>query len=86
VIYIVLPAWNEAANLPALLRSMKKHLEEAGLTEYHVVVIDEGSTDCTAGVVSSLKADLPLTLRKNELNLGLAETLKRGLMCALAGS
>lgn len=83
MIYIVLPAWNEAANLPALLRSMKKHLEEAGLTEYHVVVIDDGSTDCTAGVVSSLKADLPLTLRKNERNLGLAETLKRGLMCAL---
>jgi dolichol-phosphate mannosyltransferase len=83
VIYIVLPAWNEAANLPALLRSMKRNLEEAGLREYHVVVIDDGSTDGTADVVSSLKADVPLTLRQNERNLGLAETLKRGLMCAV---
>jgi len=83
VIYLVLPAWNEAANLPALLRSMKRNLEEAGLSEYHVVVIDDGSTDGTADVVSSLKADVPLTLRQNERNLGLAESLKRGLMCAL---
>ena len=83
MIYLVLPAWNEAANLPALLRSMKRNLEEAGLSEYHVVVIDDGSTDGTADVVSSLKADVPLTLRQNERNLGLAESLKRGLMCAL---
>ena len=83
MIYVVLPAWNEAANLPALLRSMKKNREEAGLTKYHVVVIDDGSTDRTAGVVSSLKTELPLTLRGNERNLGLAETLKRGLMWAV---
>jgi len=83
VIYLVLPAWNEPANLPSLLRSMKRNLEEAGLGEYHVVVIDDGSTDGTADVVSSLKADVPLTLRQNERNLGLAESLKRGLMCAL---
>jgi dolichol-phosphate mannosyltransferase len=83
VIYIVLPAWNEAANLPPLLRSMKRNLEEAGLSQYHVVVIDDGSTDGTADVVSSLKADVPLTLRQNERNIGLAETLKRGLMCAV---
>jgi dolichol-phosphate mannosyltransferase len=79
VIYIVLPAWNEAANLPALLRNMKESLEEAGLTEYLVVVIDDGSTDGTAAVVTSLSPDLPVTLRENERNLGLAETLKRGL-------
>ncbi len=83
MIYIVLPAWNEAANLPALLRSMKRNLEEAGLSEYHVVVIDDGSTDGTADVVNSLKADVPLTLRQNERNFGLAESLKRGLMCAV---
>ena len=83
MIYLVLPAWNEPANLPSLLRSMKRNLEEAGLSEYHVVVIDDGSTDGTADVVSSLKADVPLTLRQNERNLGLAESLKRGLMCAL---
>jgi glycosyltransferase involved in cell wall biosynthesis len=65
VIYIALPAWNEAANLPALLQNMKKSLEEAGLTEYLVVVIDDGSTDGTAAVVTSLSPDLPVTLREN---------------------
>lgn len=65
--------------MPALLRNMKRSLEEAGPTEYLVVVIDDGSTDGTAAVVTSLNPDLPVTLRENGRNLGLAETLKRGL-------
>src|SRR6202008_1556530 len=40
---IFIPAWNEAASLPALLEEARRELPEADL-----LVIDDGSTDETA--------------------------------------
>jgi glycosyltransferase involved in cell wall biosynthesis len=42
---VFIPAWNEEANLPAVLESLRAELPEAD-----VVVIDDGSTDRTADV------------------------------------
>ena len=47
---IVVPAFNEAANLPALLASLSSHLPT--LTErWEVLVVDDGSRDATALVM-----------------------------------
>lgn len=42
---VFIPAWNEAENLPSVLRELKREIPEAD-----VLVIDDGSTDRTAEV------------------------------------
>lgn len=77
---VVLPAFNEALNLPPLLDRIKASL--AGLP-HEVIVVDDGSIDDTAAIAESRAAD-GVTLQKNPQNMGLAETLKRGLVSAVA--
>ena len=50
---VFIPAWNEEANLPAVLEELAAELPEAD-----VVVIDDGSVDATAEVARSGGADV----------------------------
>ena len=50
---VFIPAWNEEANLPAVLEELAAELPEAD-----VVVIDDGSEDATAEVARSGGADV----------------------------
>jgi dolichol-phosphate mannosyltransferase len=78
-VWIVLPAFNEAGNLPALLRSFREIQEDAYRVEVRVIVIDDGSTDGTAGVALDAAGTLPVEVLRNESNRGLAETFVRGM-------
>ena len=82
MIYVVLPAYNEGANIAPLLRTLKTAMKNAGLPDYQVLVVNDGSTDDTLAVLNGLRAELPVTVIDNETNQGLAETLKRGLVRA----
>jgi dolichol-phosphate mannosyltransferase len=80
MIHIVLPAYNEAENIGPLLLSIRTSMKNAGLPDYKVLVVNDGSTDNTLDVLRGLKSELPLDIMENEQNMGLAETLKRGLV------
>ncbi|HNS03303.1 MAG TPA: glycosyltransferase family 2 protein [Anaerolineae bacterium] len=57
---LILPAHNEANNLPRVIPEAR-----AAATDYDLVVIDDGSRDATAAVAASLNADvvsLPVNL------------------------
>lgn len=82
MIHVVLPAYNEGPNIAPLLRNLKTAMRNAGLPDYQVLVVNDGSTDDTRAVVEGLKGELPVTVMDNESNQGLAETLKRGLVRA----
>lgn len=69
---VVIPAHNEAATLPDVVRGSAAHAP--------VIVVDDGSTD---GTVEAL-ADLPVTLLRNDRNRGKAASLWRGFQRALA--
>src|SRR5262250_3071490 len=43
---IVLPAYNEADNLPALLRGLQQAMEDSGFS-YEIILVDDGSRDRT---------------------------------------
>jgi len=45
---IVIPAFNEAENVPLLAEELRKELAGARLDDYEVVFVDDGSTDETA--------------------------------------
>ena len=65
---VLIPAWNEEANLPAVLDDLRAHLPDAD-----VLVVDDGSTDRTADVAREHGAQV-LSLGVNRgLRIGIAE-------------
>lgn len=45
---IVIPAYDEAENVPLLAEELRKELAAAGLESYEVIFVDDGSRDATA--------------------------------------
>lgn len=79
MIYIVLPAYNEEKTLPSLLEAIRENMDEASLP-YRVIIVNDGSTDDTAGVVSHASARMPIEIVEHSQNKGLAEALRTGLL------
>jgi hypothetical protein len=73
---VVIPAFNEEASLPAVLRA----LAACGYG-HDVVVIDDGSRDRTAAVARAAGA----TVLSNPKNLGYRHALRTGMRHALGG-
>ncbi|WP_447007511.1 glycosyltransferase [Saccharothrix isguenensis] len=79
--HIVLPAYNEAASLPPLLR----RLAEVALTEQLTAwVVDDGSSDGTAEVAIAGVPGLDVRLVSHPVNLGLGQAVQSGLRAVLA--
>lgn len=77
MIIVLLPAYNEASNLPAVLAKIKDEMRIAGL-DYRVVVVNDGSVDETAAVSQAHAAHMPLDVVHHRVNRGLWETVRDG--------
>jgi len=64
---VFIPAWNEEANLPAVLDELRTELPDAD-----VLVVDDGSTDATADVARSHGATVVSFGEKRGLRAGIA--------------
>ncbi len=81
-VHVVLPAYNEAANIGAVLKSLEKAAVESSL-RLHTVVVDDGSADRTSEVVRLHAGSLPTTLIEHAVNLGLGAAIRSGLLSAV---
>ncbi|TWT67618.1 Undecaprenyl-phosphate mannosyltransferase [Posidoniimonas polymericola] len=81
-VLVVLPAYNEGEALPPLLESIAKTLE-GRVADYEIIVVDDGSADNTALVVSRASFEYPVRLVRHERNSGLAAALRTGLETAV---
>jgi dolichol-phosphate mannosyltransferase len=80
-IWIVLPAFNEAAGLPALLRAIGR-LQQDRPGDVHVIVVDDGSTDGTGEAARRFAGPalgVPVTVLVHPENRGLAAAIRTGL-------
>ncbi|RYY55797.1 MAG: glycosyltransferase [Chitinophagaceae bacterium] len=76
-ISVILPAYNCEKYIAQAVQSILSQ----SFSDFELLVIDDGSTDSTASVVSDLK-DPRLALIRNERNIGLVSTLNRGISMA----
>lgn len=82
VIYVVLPAYNEASSIGAVLDALARTAEQGGMV-FHAIVVDDGSLDSTAEVARSHDAGMPVSLLEHSTNLGLGTAIRDGLLKAV---
>jgi dolichol-phosphate mannosyltransferase len=78
MIYFILPAYNEEKNIKILLNDIYNFYKKKKIP-FHVVVINDGSSDETYKNIKKIKKKFDkLTLLNNKKNMGLGMTLKTG--------
>jgi glycosyltransferase involved in cell wall biosynthesis len=81
LVTVVIPAWNESANLPGCVQALRGTL---AASDYEIVIVDDGSKDDTLSVARRLADDDPTRTRvlAHEINQGLGAALRTGFGAA----
>jgi len=82
-IIVVLPAYNEEANIGNLLRRIFESLTDEHLG-FSIIVVDDGSSDRTHQILEEYGRDFPLIIHRHAENQGLGATIRDGLRQAAA--
>jgi dolichol-phosphate mannosyltransferase len=83
VIRFVIPAYNEAENIPRLLSDLAPVARELGA---RVIIVDDGSTDGTGDVIREHAQDMHLAVVTHTVNRGLGTAINTGIRSALKES
>jgi dolichol-phosphate mannosyltransferase len=83
VIRFVIPAYNEAENIPNLMADLAPRARELGA---RIIFVDDGSSDGTAEVIEAHRDDLHLAVVRHTVNRGLGTAINSGLRAALGES
>jgi dolichyl-phosphate beta-glucosyltransferase len=80
---IVIPAYNEETRLPKTLERILGWLQEQTFKSQEVIVVDDGSTDGTAGIAEQYgKPPSPVRLLRNPGNRGKGYAVRHGMLDA----
>ena len=74
MLYICIPAYNEAPTVGLLLWRLRSVMQEFA-REYEIIVYNDGSTDATAETLKSYEEVLPLTVLSGEVHRGYGHAL-----------
>lgn len=74
-VYVLLPAFNEEAALPILIPKFAAVLTRLG-NPFLIIVGNDGSSDQTGSVATTLASDYPLEVLHHRVNRGLGETAR----------
>jgi dolichol-phosphate mannosyltransferase len=83
MIRFVIPAYNEAENVPRLLADLAPVARNLGA---RVIFVDDGSTDGTAEVIRAHARDLHFAIVTHTVNRGLGTAINTGIRAALGES
>lgn len=82
VIQIIIPAFNEEKRIGATLERIYAYTSASGL-DMRVMVVEDGSRDCTPDIVEGLKARFPsLKLLQLGRNRGKGAAVRAGMLAA----
>ncbi|MDA1232643.1 MAG: glycosyltransferase family 2 protein, partial [Planctomycetota bacterium] len=78
IVSVVIPAHNEAENLPQLLDEIRTSLSR--MESYEVVVVDDGSSDRTPAVLDEIQSGFPqLRIVRHGSSCGQSTALMTGV-------
>lgn len=60
---VIVPTYNGSKWLPSTIGKIKKALDYAEIVKFEIIVVDDGSTDDTVGVVEEVKDSTSLPIR-----------------------
>jgi dolichol-phosphate mannosyltransferase len=83
MIRFVIPAYNEAENIPRLLHDLAPVARGLGA---RVIIVDDGSTDGTGDVIREHAGDMHLAIVTHSVNRGLGTAINTGIRAALGES
>lgn len=87
MIYICLPVHDEARTVGPLLWKLRKTLTDPEFRrDFHLVVLDDASTDGTGDVLERYRSVLPLTIHRSDERLGYGRAVDRLLREAVERS
>jgi glycosyltransferase involved in cell wall biosynthesis len=79
---VVLPAFNEEANIERVAREVARFLDTTGL-DYEIIVVNDGSRDRTGAIIEALAREIPrLRPQHHEHNRGYGAALRTGFEAA----
>ncbi|MBC8123669.1 MAG: glycosyltransferase family 2 protein [Gemmatimonadaceae bacterium] len=80
-VYFVIPAFNEAENIPALLHNLQQTTQRLNL-DYQVILVDDGSSDGTASVARAYGGQA-VSVLEHAHNQGPGAAFRNGFRAAL---
>ena len=78
----VLPAYNEANLIKAVVQSLRRVAENSNIRDYEVIVVDDGSTDGTREEVLKISDGVCVKAIGYDNNMGKGFAVKHGVECA----
>ncbi|MFH1593976.1 MAG: glycosyltransferase family 2 protein [Candidatus Omnitrophota bacterium] len=83
MIMFVIPAYNEAENIDALLDNIGRKMKELNRGDYRILLINDGSMDSTEEKALSARDRIPLEVISHETNRGVGQAFRTGFSRAL---
>jgi dolichyl-phosphate beta-glucosyltransferase len=79
---LIMPAFNESQRLPLFLEALRAYCDKAW-PSYEVLVVDDGSQDCTVHVVmEQMREWHQLQLLRHTSNMGKGAAVRTGVLAA----
>ncbi|OGS39463.1 MAG: hypothetical protein A2551_00355 [Elusimicrobia bacterium RIFOXYD2_FULL_34_30] len=76
MIYLLLPAFNEADGIEILIKNIFKQLHNQ---QHSIIIVNDGSCDNTLNILEKLQSDIKLEILNHEQNLGLGRAILTGI-------
>ena len=80
---IFFPAYYDELNIPKVVEGALKVVQDMGITEYEIIIVEDGSPDRTGEVADRLAAEHEhVRVIHHERNLGYGAALRTGFLAA----
>lgn len=77
MVWLMFPAYNEKENLKNILPGLQGFLKDK-VSDYRILIIDDGSTDSTKNIASELGGSFPIKIISHNINKGIGEVFRTG--------
>jgi dolichol-phosphate mannosyltransferase len=80
---IIILCYNEEGNLRTVVTELNATLKKMSVTDYEIIVVDDGSTDNSRNVIKDLSNEVPqIVLKSHKVNLGIGQAIRTGFFSA----